>query len=67
MKDERVVWSTNCVDYLKREIDNVDNSIGVDKTELNNYGDRHRPYSSSFRPELDVTEVLVDKLTNRYQ
>ena len=50
LKDGRVVWSTKCIDYLKRSIDNVENSIGVDNTKLNNYGDRHRPYSSSFRP-----------------
>ena len=25
------------------------------------------PYSSSFRPELDVTEELGEELTNRYQ
>ena len=53
-----VVWSTNCVDYLKISIENFDNSPGVDKTALNNYGDGHRPYSYSFRPELDVTEEL---------
>ena len=37
----RVVWSTNCVDYLKSAIENVDNSLGVDKTALKNYGDVH--------------------------
>ena len=55
LKDRRVVWSTNCVDYLKSAIKNVDNSLGVDKTALKNDGDGHRPYSSSFMPELDVT------------
>ena len=44
LKYGQVVWSTNCIDYLKRSIDNVYNSIGVDNTELNNYEDRHRPY-----------------------
>ena len=56
LKDVRVVWSTNCVDYLKSAIKNVDNSLGVDKTALNNYGDGNMPYSYSFSPELDVTE-----------
>ena len=55
------------MDYLKRAIDNVDNSIGVDKTALKNYGDGHSPYSSSFRPELDVTEELGEEVNNRYQ
>ena len=56
LKDGQVVWYTNCVDYLKRAIENFDNPLGVDKTALNNYGDGHKPYSSSFRLELDPTE-----------
>ena len=55
----RVLWSTNCVDYLKREIENFDNSLGIYKTDLNNYGDGHRPYSYSFGPELNAAEELV--------
>ena len=43
-EDVIVVWSTNCVDYLKSEIENVDNSLGVDKTVPKNYGDEHRLY-----------------------
>ena len=65
MKDGRVVRSTNCVDYLNSALVNVDNSIRVDKTALNNYGDGHMPYSSRFRPELDVTEYLGEELNNR--
>ena len=58
LKDGWVVYSNNCVEYLKRAIDNVYNSLGVDNMALNNDGDGHRPYSSSLRPELDVTEEL---------
>ena len=67
MKDGRFVWCTKCVDYLKRAIKNVDNSLGVDKTSLNNYGDGHRPYSYIFRPESYVTEEMVEEMTNMYQ
>ena len=67
MKYGQVVWSTNFVDYLKSAIENFDDSLGVDKTALNNYGDRHRPYSFRFRPELDVTEEMGEELTNSYQ
>ena len=67
LKDRQVVFSTNCVDYLKSAIEKVDNLIGVDKTALKNYGDGHRPYSSRFRLELDITEELGEELTNRYQ
>ena len=67
LKYGRVVWSTNCVDYLKSAIDNVYDSLGVDTTALNNYGDDHRPYSSSFSLELYITEELREELTKRYQ
>ena len=42
------------------------NKLGY-KSAINNYGDRHMPYSSSYRPELDVTEELGEDLINRYQ
>ena len=38
----------------------------MDNTELRNYGDVHRPYSSRFRPELDFAEELVEELTKWY-
>ena len=44
------IYATNYVDYLKSAIKNVDNSLGIDKTALNNYGDGHRPYSYRFSP-----------------
>ena len=44
LKDGRLLWSTKCVDYLKSSIENVDNSLGVYKTALNNYGDGNMPY-----------------------
>ena len=50
MKDGRVVCYTNCVDYLKSAIGNVDNSLVVDKRAFKNYRDGHRLYSSRFRP-----------------
>ena len=58
LKDGKIVCSTNCVDYLNSVVENIDNLLGVDKTALKNYGYGHRPYSSSFRTELYVTEEL---------
>ena len=49
LEDGRVVWSTNFVDYLKSTVYNVNNSFGVDKMALNNYGGGNMSYSSSFR------------------
>ena len=45
-----VVFSTKCVDYLNKTIKKVNNELVVDRTALKNYGDKHRPYSSRFRP-----------------
>ena len=39
----RVIWSTNCFDYLKIANNNVYNSLRVDKTALNNCGYGNRP------------------------
>ena len=44
LKDGRIVWSTNCVDYLESAIENVDNSLGLDKMALKNDGYGNRPY-----------------------
>ena len=66
LKYGRVVCSTNCVDYLKNAIENVDNSFGVDKTALNNDGDGHSPYPYRFRPESDVTEELHKCIKSLY-
>ena len=62
-----IFWYTNCVDHLKSTIGDINNSLVVDNTALNNYGYEHRPYSYSFRPELDTTEELGEELANMYQ
>ena len=66
MEDGRVFWSINCVDYLNGTIENVNNTLGVNKTLTKNDVDVHRPYPYSFRPYSDVTKELGDELPNRY-
>ena len=56
LDDEHVFWSTNCVKYLKSAIDDVNDSLDLDKSALKNDGDGHIPSSSSYRSELDITE-----------
>ena len=63
----RIVWSTNCIDYLNSSIKNVKNSLVVDKYALKNCGNGHIIYSSSYRSELEITEGLVEELANIYQ
>ena len=58
LKDGWFVWFTNCVEYLKIAIENVDNLLGVEKTAFDNYGYGNMPYSSRLWPELYVTEEL---------
>ena len=66
LEDGQDLWSTNCVDYLKISIENVNNELGVDKMAPKNYGYGNMPYSSRFRPELDVTVELGEEINNRY-
>ena len=58
LKNGWVVWSSKYVDYLKIMLDSINNSLGMDNTEIKNYGDGHSPYSSRFRPELNIAEEL---------
>ena len=56
-----------CVDYIKGAIKSVNDMLEKDKVAMKMFGDGHRPYPSSYRPELDVSELLSDDLINRYQ
>ena len=51
-----IVWSTECVDYLKSATQRVNNPLGEYKAVLKNYFNGYRLYSSSYRTELDITE-----------
>ena len=50
---------TNAVQQVKEELDNLDLS-------LKQFGTSLRPYPSSYRPEVDVTQVLDEEKTNRF-
>ena len=67
LQDGSVAWSTTCVDYLKGAIENVDKMLKEADTSLKKFGDGHRPYPSSYRPELEVSKELNEQLLNRYQ
>ena len=51
---------------LDSEIDNVNNSLGVDEYALKNYDDGHRTYSPSYSQKLEVTKEMGNDTTNRY-
>ena len=65
--DDRTAWSMSCFDYLKGAVKNVDDMLGEDKAALKSFGDGHRPYTSAYRPEIDVSELLNDAMISRYQ
>lgn len=41
--------------------------LNKDKAVLKSFGDAHRPYPSTYRPEIEVSELLNDAMINRYQ
>ena len=61
------VRSMNCVEYMCGSIQNVDSILEGNKADLNLFGYVHRPYPSSYRPELDVINELDEELTSRFQ
>eukprot|EP00557_Chaetoceros_sp_GSL56_P014199 CAMPEP_0176484462 /NCGR_PEP_ID=MMETSP0200_2-20121128/4466_1 /TAXON_ID=947934 /ORGANISM="Chaetoceros sp., Strain GSL56" /LENGTH=360 /DNA_ID=CAMNT_0017880935 /DNA_START=761 /DNA_END=1843 /DNA_ORIENTATION=- len=66
--DGRVVWSMSSEDYVRAAIDNVEKMLKADGLQpLKVYGDGKRPYSSSYRPEIDVSDELDDAGIHRYQ
>ena len=67
LEDSREVWSMTCVDYIKGAINNVNDMLEEDKVAMKMFDDGHIPYSSSYRPEIDISELLSDNLINRYQ
>ena len=58
LEDGRTVWSMTCIEYMHRAIKNVDYLLEGNKSYLKSFVDGHRPYPSSYRPELDVADEL---------
>ena len=56
-----------CIEYLCVDINNVDFILKFNKSCLESFRDGHHPWPSLYRPELDVTNELDLKLTNRFQ
>ena len=61
------VWSMICVDYFTGAIRNVDNMLEESKTALKTFGNGHRTYESSYRPEIYVSPLFSPYLIHRYQ
>ena len=67
LEDGITVCSMTCFEYLCGAINNVYLILEGNKVALKSFGDVHRPYPSSYSPELDVTNELDEDLTDRFQ
>ena len=56
-----------CVEYPREAIKDVDLILEGNKAALKYFGNEHRSYPSSYRPELDIKDELDEELTNRFQ
>ena len=62
--DGSVAWSLSCYDYLNNTVKQVQDEKNLS---LKQFGTGLRPYPSNYRPEVDVTQVLDEHKTNRFQ
>jgi hypothetical protein len=67
-QDGRIIWSMSSESYVRAAIENVENMLKSDGVPpLKVYRDCKRPYPSSYRPEVDVSEELNPDGIQRYQ
>jgi len=66
-EDVSVAWSLSCYDYLNNAVKQVQDELSERNLSLKQFGTGLRPYPSSYRPEVDVIQVLDKEKTNRFQ
>jgi len=66
-KDGSVTWIFSCYDYLNDADKQVQEQLSERNLSLKQFGTGLRPYPSSYRSEVDVTQVLDEEKTNRFQ
>jgi len=65
--DGSVAWSLSCYDYLINAVQQVKDELSQKNLMLKQFGTGLRPYPACYRPEVDVTPVLDQERTNRFQ
>ena len=65
LPDGREVWSMSSNDYVKNAIKNLEAILALENTKLK--GKATRPLPCDYRPEIDISPLLSDELSNRYQ
>ena len=69
LSDGDIAWSMSSYDYISNAIKNLELMLEKEKTRpLRTYGKRsgERPFPVTYRPEIDVSPILGDKLSSRY-
>ena len=66
MENRKQLWEIHCVDYLQVLIKNLDDTLSKDHWAcIKQYGNRKRPYTHGYRPELDIpNELYADGISS---
>ena len=65
LKDGRECWSLSGRDYIKNAVKNLEETLALEGQKLK--GSADRPFPEKYKPEVDVSDALDDKLAQRYQ
>jgi len=66
-EDGSVAWSMSCYDYLNNAVQQVKDELKEKNMSLKHFGTGLRPYPACYRPEVDITPVLDEEMTNRFK
>ena len=67
LPDGREAWGMSPKEYVKNSVELVKKMLAAEGKEMRFGKSSERPMSRQYRPELDVSRVLSDKMTNRFQ
>ena len=57
----------SCYDYLINAVQQIKDELEEKNMSLSHFGTGLRPYPASYRPEMDVTPILDEEMTNRFR
>jgi len=66
-EDGSVAWSMSCYDYLNNAVQQIKDELKEKNMSLKHFGTGVCPYPACNSPEVDITPVLDEEMTNRFQ
>jgi len=66
-KDGSMAWSLSCYDYLTNAVRQVEDELRQRNLTLKQFGTGLCPYPACYKPEVDITAVLDEESSNRFQ